>query len=441
MNKVVLYVIVCCALAVATVVAVVEVDPSWSMAYAQAAICFGSLALLGNYLAYELEQGAVGSIAFLPFLALAVVAPHWISLLAVGVTVAVDGARAKRAVVKVCFNIAQAVISLGVGIGAYLLIGGSALHQGSRIAPLACGSLVAVFFAVNSTAVSGVLALARNRPFAEIWRQNTLQTVIYDFLAAFFVYLLAWCFVSYGPLGAFVLAIPMLAVREIYKTSSQLQRVNQELLQLMVAAIEARDPYTSGHSRRVQRYAVVIARCLGCRAKEVERVGVSALLHDVGKIHEVFAPILSKPDRLTPEEIRIMQTHPIKSAELVGTVSHLMDVLPAVKHHHENWDGSGYPDGLSGADIPTGARIIMIADTVDAMTSDRPYRKALSGEQVRGELRRMAGAQFDPIMVETLLANPEFSKLLDAHHALTPPRGFPFPSTIVARRRSRLYVP
>jgi HD-GYP domain-containing protein (c-di-GMP phosphodiesterase class II) len=168
--------------------------------------------------------------------------------------------------------------------------------------------------------------------------------------------------------------IPFLGVRELYKVNWQLQQTNQELLQLMVAAIEARDPYTSGHSRRVSRNSKLIAQAIGLRDKEIERVGVAALLHDVGKIHEVFAPILSKPGRLTAEENAVMQTHPIKSAELVTNVSQLRDVIAPIRHHHENWDGTGYPDGLVGDSIPLASRIIMFADTIDAMTTDRPYR-------------------------------------------------------------------
>jgi putative nucleotidyltransferase with HDIG domain len=179
----------------------------------------------------------------------------------------------------------------------------------------------------------------------------------------------------------------------------------------MVAAIEARDPYTSGHSRRVAEKTRVIARAVGLREKEVERIVAAALLHDVGKIHEVFGPILSKPGRLTAEEQVIMRTHPIKSAELAGTVTQLRDVVPLIRHHHENWDGTGYPDGLKADEIPLGSRIIMFADTIDAMTTDRPYRAALDAMSVRKELLRFRATQFDPAICDALLRSPEYSKL------------------------------
>ncbi|MEJ7759453.1 MAG: HD domain-containing phosphohydrolase [Gemmatimonadaceae bacterium] len=132
-------------------------------------------------------------------------------------------------------------------------------------------------------------------------------------------------------------------IRELYKVNWQLQQTNQELLELMVAAIEARDPYTSGHSRRVSRNARLIAQALGLKDKQIDRVTVAALLHDVGKIHGTFAPILSKPGLLIAEENAVMQTHPIKSEELVMMVSQPSDVVFPVRNHHENWDGTGYP--------------------------------------------------------------------------------------------------
>jgi HD-GYP domain-containing protein (c-di-GMP phosphodiesterase class II) len=116
-----------------------------------------------------------------------------------------------------------------------------------------------------------------------------------------------------------------------------------------------------------------------------------------------------------------MQTHPIKSAELVSTVSHLKDIVAPVRHHHENWDGTGYPDGLQGEMIPQGARIVLFADTIDAMTTDRPYRKALSEAQVRAELVKFRGKQFDPAMCDKLLASPMFGLLFAPHQRETTP--------------------
>jgi putative nucleotidyltransferase with HDIG domain len=189
----------------------------------------------------------------------------------------------------------------------------------------------------------------------------------------------------------------------------------------MVKAIEARDPYTSGHSRRVAEYAGAIARDLQLSAREVDAVKRAALLHDVGKIYEEFAPLLRKEDKLTAEERIVMQTHVKRSAELVGVVSKLKGaVLEAIQHHHENYDGTGYPDGLSGEEIPIGARIIMIADTLDAMTTDRPYRKSLGFEQVVGELRKYSGRQFDPRIADVLIKSASVRRMIGASEAEAP---------------------
>jgi HD-GYP domain-containing protein (c-di-GMP phosphodiesterase class II) len=171
----------------------------------------------------------------------------------------------------------------------------------------------------------------------------------------------------------------------------------------------------------VSHFSKIIARAVGLSGRQVDRIGIAALLHDVGKIHEVFAPLLRKPGRLTPEERAIMETHPIKSAELVQTVSQLKDVVVPIRHHHENWDGTGYPDGLAGAEIPIASRIIMFADTVDAMTTDRPYRKALGEADVRAELAKLRGRQFDPQICDLLLSSPSFQLLFrSAQQAATP---------------------
>jgi putative nucleotidyltransferase with HDIG domain len=200
-------------------------------------------------------------------------------------------------------------------------------------------------------------------------------------------------------------------VRQLYRTTVELTTVTEELLELMVAAIEARDAYTSGHSRRVAKASTIIARSVGLSQEEVERVTVAALLHDVGKIDEKFGPIISKEGRLTPEEWEIMKRHPIRSAELVGLLSSLKDIVSPVRHHHENWDGTGYPDGLRGESIPLASRIIMFADTLDAITTDRPYRKALSIEEARAEFIRFRANQFDPTICDRVVSSDVWSEL------------------------------
>ncbi|HMU61195.1 MAG TPA: HD-GYP domain-containing protein [Gemmatimonadales bacterium] len=216
-----------------------------------------------------------------------------------------------------------------------------------------------------------------------------------------------------GSIGLVLVVIPIVAVRHVYGLYHQLQESGQELLQVMVKAIEARDPYTSGHSLRVSQLSRLIALEMGLQIRDVEQVHTAALLHDVGKIHEEFAPLLRKEDRLTADETALMQTHSARSAELVGIISKFRGFIQeSVRHHHERWDGKGYPAGLSGHEIPLASRIILVADTIDAMTTDRPYRKRLPLEVVIAELQKCRGSQFDPEVVEHVVTSVAVRRLI-----------------------------
>ncbi len=413
------YVAVVCAAAVGTAAALYLRDPAFDSGFAQAALTFGLISVLANILTHKTSGDATGSLSFIPVLASAAIAPHWLTAVAVAGSALCAQLIARRAGLKTAFNVAQECFAISLAIFAYRSMGGVPLHRIGESGSLSLFALFLVFFITNSVCVSGALGIVNGRNPWSIWRENTLSVLPYDFLSLPVILFFVWIYTQYGVVGAFVLAVPLLGLRQIYKVNWQLERTNRELLELMVAAIEARDPYTSGHSRRVAEKARLISRAVGLREKEIERIVAAALLHDVGKIHEVFGPILSKPGRLTPEEQVVMRTHPVKSAELAGTVTQLRDVVPLIRHHHENWDGTGYPDGLKGDAIPLGSRIIMFADTIDAMTTDRPYRAALDASSVRRELLRFRGTQFDPQICDALLRSAQYSKLFAAEPMTT----------------------
>jgi HD-GYP domain-containing protein (c-di-GMP phosphodiesterase class II) len=174
------------------------------------------------------------------------------------------------------------------------------------------------------------------------------------------------------------------------------------LAQSLLQALKERDPYTYGHCRRVARNARLLAEAAGLNEYEQRIVEFSSMFHDLGKMG-IPDTILLKPGRLTPREEAIMRSHPSKSAEILNPLSNIpffKALLPGVRHHHERIDGRGYPDGIGGERIPPIARIILIADTFDAMTTTRPYRKGGSYEFAFKELRQFAGRQFDPQLVE-----------------------------------------
>jgi HD-GYP domain-containing protein (c-di-GMP phosphodiesterase class II) len=205
---------------------------------------------------------------------------------------------------------------------------------------------------------------------------------------------------------------------------------NKELfmsaIRMLAAAIDAKDPYTRGHSERVKDYSLVIARQMGYAAAEIERVEIAALLHDVGKIG-IDDRILRKPTNLTPEEFEVMKTHPDKGASILSQIAQLADIVPGTRSHHENYDGSGYPQGLKGDQIPPLARIITIADTFDAMTTDRPYQKAFTLEFALNRIRTMAGVKYDPKVVESFSRACEEGKVTLHKPSRPRPKLEPFP--------------
>jgi putative nucleotidyltransferase with HDIG domain len=172
----------------------------------------------------------------------------------------------------------------------------------------------------------------------------------------------------------------------------------------LAAAIDAKDPYTRGHSDRVARLSLAIAREMSLDRQNVERVQIAALLHDVGKIGLDDA-VLRKPERLSEEEYGLVKRHPTMGANIMEPIKQLKDIIPGIRHHHEAFDGSGYPDGLAGGEIPLIARIISVADTFDAMTSDRLYQKAMDDEFVTKTLVRLSGTRFDPNVVQVFITS------------------------------------
>ena len=170
----------------------------------------------------------------------------------------------------------------------------------------------------------------------------------------------------------------------------------------LVSTVEAKDPCTYGHSRRVNTYAVLLAEAIGLPPEQVSRVSTAALLHDIGKIG-VPDRVLNKKGKLNAEDWELVKTHPRLGATIVGNVPNLIPCVSSILHHHEKWDGSGYPEGLKGEAISLEARILAVADAYEAMSSERPYRPALDAEKVLNEMRRCAGSQFDPSLVDVFI--------------------------------------
>jgi len=413
------YVAATCLLALAWSFVLYRTAPTPGTALIDA-LLLCALAVSAEALRYSLPHSALGSIGFIPYFAAAIVAPSWPSVAAVvGVRIGAE-VWVHRPPVKAMLNVSSHAIMELVAISVYTGLGGVGLRSIPHLSNLTHVSWVTGFPAlaafaaaliVNNVIVMGAIALSSGRTLGGVAHDVSRTTIGLDLAAAPLIFVFAWVFAAYGMIAAAACWVPILGLRQIHRVNLELERTNEELLELMVRSLEARDAYTSGHSRRVQQYSATICRAIGLSERQTRHVSKAALLHDVGKIHEKYAPVLAKQDKLTPEEWTIIQDHPADGAELVATMTRLRDVVPAIRHHHENWDGTGYPDGLAGELIPLASRIIRFADTIDAMTTERPYRLPLTEPQVRAEIVRCRGTQFDPGIADKLVASALWSTL------------------------------
>ncbi len=447
-NRAVRYYVMSIAVAAAVVLATTQAMPRapndwWAVLSFLAVGCVLEVSRTHNK-----AGGLTGSLVFVFHLAVGLIlGPFW-GATAAGAAKAIAEVYDRNPIIKMAFNVSERIVSVGVTFTAYRLLGG--INPPTFLLPEGTvGSAVSlnqallqilvflasamVYFIANSLAVNSAVALASGRPVLSTWRSNTVWVFGYDIAASLLALIVAWAFElsnrGEGMQRLLFLGVilPLLFARHIYGQLNRLKDLFGELdtayeqlelnvreqLQMMVKAIEARDPYTSGHSRRVCGLSRAIATDLGLTPEQVEEIENAALLHDVGKIHAEFAPLLMKEGKLTEDEWAVMKTHSAKSAELVSLFSRFQGyVVSCVRHHHERWDGRGYPDGVAGEAIPLGARIITIADTIDAMTTNRPYRNALPLEVVLAELNKGKNSQFDESLVELTINSVTVRRLI-----------------------------
>jgi len=292
-------------------------------------------------------------------------------------------------------------------------------------------------YGINAYLVAFAVSLTTDQGWWSVWKEKFQWLFPHYLVFGLLGLALAVAYRVLGVAGVLAFVVPPLMMRlairqyigktaqhvdELKRTNLELETVNREVLQMsdelretydgtlvaLVSALDARDRETKGHSTRVTRYMMDMARRLGVQEGSQEWVDMQrgALLHDVGKIG-VRDSILHKPARLTDEEWEEMRRHPVIGFEMLKDIAFLSGAAAVVKFHHEHFNGRGYPEGLSGHQIPLGARIFAVADALDAMTSDRPYRKAMPWEAAREEIIRHIGTQFDPAVVEAFLVTYE----------------------------------
>jgi putative nucleotidyltransferase with HDIG domain len=371
--------------------------------------CFVAVGVLAEGMAIDFRLGpgrqAKASLAFLPFIACILLFPAAVAVSVVAVVIATSQFVLRRSdALRGIFNVAQAVISSAAAAVVYRWL---SFDETASIQLHAFVGLSASFFSANILLNSCALAILRRQRVIVTLRQVAGvrgSNLWYDLLASPIALVPAALYPQYNVTGLFIIVLPLLLIRYSYLSRLQLEEANQDLLKVLVKAIETRDPYTSGHSVRVASLAKAIAVDMGLPNRQVQRIERAALLHDIGKIDTAYADVIRKPHDLSSDERQLIQTHATRGAELLEALPSVpTDVVEGVRHHHERYDGSGYPAGLGGDAIPLAARIIMLCDSVDAMLSDRPYRPALTLEETRLELIRCAGSQFDPAIVDVVL--------------------------------------
>ncbi|MBZ5578952.1 MAG: diguanylate cyclase [Acidobacteriia bacterium] len=314
--------------------------------------------------------------------------------------------------VQPLFSVANMAIAVFGSFSLYHLPLTQRISNGSPVA-LILASLT--YFVLNTTGVAGVVALTERKSVIETWRTCYFWSFPFYLVGAS----IAWVFsmlTSNGHTQSILLLIPIIYVifrsyrmylghLEDEKTHvEEMASLHLRTIEALALAIEAKDHTTHEHLNRVRIYAVEVGKEIGLAHSDLEALRAAAVLHDIGKL-AIPEHIISKPGKLTPEEFEKMKIHPVVGAEILERVEFPYPVVPIVRSHHERWDGTGYPDGLKGVQIPMGARILAAVDCLDALASDRQYRRALPLDQAMEEVVQMAGKSFDPQVVEVLQRN------------------------------------
>ncbi|MFE6483718.1 HD domain-containing phosphohydrolase [Streptomyces sp. NPDC057757] len=299
---------------------------------------------------------------------------------------------------------AQLAVAIWAASRAHWALGGrdAVVAPDFPYALVPAGAAVLTFCLVQTVLDGGILALAERVPARAAWRgllPRSLAPVTVHGLAGLMMAVL-WRS-PYGPVAALLVLLPMYVSCWVFAQYHRERAAHQATIRALVQAVDIKDGYTRGHSERVGQASMMIARELGMDDRRAEVLRFAGILHDVGKLG-VPTRLLRKDGPLTPEERRVIELHPEYGHEMVRGIGFLGEARSAILHHHERLDGSGYPYGLTGAQIPEFARVVAVADAFDAMTSTRSYRRARPVPAALAELERCAGAQFDPGMVAAL---------------------------------------
>jgi putative nucleotidyltransferase with HDIG domain len=395
-------------------------------------ICYMAAALLASPLKVSLPGGTL-SVNFL-FTLLSIQELSLPEVLLIGLVSTLGQFYWKPArrvqAVQLIFNLAQVTVAATIAYGAYQLISVHVLHSPG---PLALVGAAITLFIVNTLATANIIGLTENKRLLKVWNDSYLWAFPYYMVGAAIAGLVSFLNRIIGWQSSLLVLPPVYLIYRSYriymgkletekKHAEQMSSLHLRTIEALALAIEAKDQTTGEHLQRVRVYAMELARHLRLNEDETEALRAASVLHDIGKL-AVPEHIISKPGKLTPEEFEKMKIHPIVGAEILEQVDFPYPVVPIVRAHHEKWDGSGYPSGLAGEAIPIGARILSAVDCLDALASDRQYRKALPLEEAMAKVASEAGAAFDPQVVDILHRNyVEWEQLARLQPLQAPPK-------------------
>jgi putative nucleotidyltransferase with HDIG domain len=318
--------------------------------------------------------------------------------------------RLKR--VQLVFNLSHVTVCGAAAYGAYQLVAIYVVHGSPGPSPLGLIAAALTHFLFGTAAMATIIGLTEDKPIPKVWNDSYLWLFPYYMVGAAIAGFVSFLNRHIGWQASLLVLPPIYLLYRSYRLylgkleaekqhAEKLSKLHLRTIEALALAIEAKDQTTGEHLQRVGFYAMELARELGLSEDETEALRAASVLHDIGKL-AVPEHIISKPGKLTPEEFEKMKIHPIVGAEILEQVDFPYPVVPIVRAHHEKWDGSGYPNGLRGEDIPIGARILSAVDCLDALASDRQYRRALPLDKAMAMVASEAGISFDPRVVEIL---------------------------------------
>lgn len=357
---------------------------------------------------YAFQLPLAGSVSLsyaFTYAALLYSGPVGAAVCALSTAVTLDELKARKPLHVLMFNAGQLVFSACAAGWVYVSLGGEVMAAGrwahSSFAPAIAAALV--LFLVNVMLVGQFVSLLKGCSFMRVLREQAFLSygtslgvlALIGFIIAYLTSIGSW-------FGLLLLVLPLAMARRTFRVYAELAEAYASTVRSLVTAIEAKDPYTRGHSERVAEYAQAIAGHMGLPQSDVQVLERAALLHDVGKIG-ISLDTLVSPDELSEDEMRAIRRHPGLGADLMTDVDFLHDIVDVVRCHHERCDGQGYPDGIRGEKIPLLARILAAADSFDAMTSDRAYRPGIPFDEAIDELLRVSGEQLDERVVASFV--------------------------------------